>query len=88
MKLRRILLVLSLLALLSVWAGGYLYYSFLRETALKDAHRQVVLHADTIKYHFSSFLLKYLKSVRALAGLKELREALPPTCLGRSIKGF
>jgi PAS domain S-box-containing protein len=76
MKLRTILLTLSLLSLLSVWAGGYLYYSSLRETALKDAHRQAALHADTIKYHLSSFLLEYLKSVRALAGLKELRQAL------------
>jgi PAS domain S-box-containing protein len=76
MKLRKILLVLSLLALLSVWAGGYLYYSFLRETALKDAHRQAALHTDKIKYHLSSFLLEYLKSVRALAGLKELGQAL------------
>jgi PAS domain S-box-containing protein len=79
MKLRIILSVLSLLALLSTLTGGYLYYSSLKESAFKEADRQAVLHAETIKNHLSSFLDENLKSVRSLAGLKELRGALSKT---------
>jgi len=42
MKLRLILLVLSLLAFLSASTGGYLYYSSIKESALKEAERQAV----------------------------------------------
>ena len=76
MKLRIILLVLSLLALLSTLSGGYLYYSSLKESAFKEAEKQAALHSQTIKNHLSSFLSENLKSVKALAGLRELRQAL------------
>ena len=79
MKLRIILLVLSLLALLSTLTGGYIYYSSLKESAFKKADRQAILHAETIKNHLSSFLSESLKSVRSLAGLKELQKALSKT---------
>jgi PAS domain S-box-containing protein len=76
MKLRSILIALALLAFLSAWLGGYLYYVSLKESAFKEADRQAALHAETIKNHLSFFLRKNLNSVRALAGLKELRQAL------------
>lgn len=76
MKLRIILLILSLLTLLSASAGGYLYYSSLKKSAFKEANRQAALHAETIKNHLSSFLGENLKSVEALAGLRELQQAL------------
>lgn len=76
MKLRVILIALASLAFLSVWIGGYLYYSSLKESAFEEAYREVVSHANTIKNHISSFLFENQKSVRALAGLKELQQAL------------
>ena len=49
MKLRIILIVLSLLAFLSASTGGYLYYSSLKKSALKEAERQADVHVRTIK---------------------------------------
>jgi PAS domain S-box-containing protein len=71
-----ILIVLSLMAFLSTWTGGYLYYSSLKKSALEEANRQAVFHTETIKSHLSYFLHENLNSVRALAGLKELPNAL------------
>jgi len=76
MKLRMILIALSLMAFLSAGTGGYLYYSSQKKSALKEANRQAVFHTETIKSHLSFFLHENLNSVRALAGLKELPNAL------------
>lgn len=76
MKLRVILIVLSLLAFLSASLGGYLYYNSLKEAAFKEASIQSASQLETIKNHLSSFLYENLKSTRALAGLKELQEAI------------
>jgi PAS domain S-box-containing protein len=76
MKLRIILLVLSSLAFLSISIGVYLYYSYSKESAFKEADRQAALHAQTIKNHLSSFVSENIKSVRTLAGLKEQQQAL------------
>ncbi|MBK5094738.1 MAG: transcriptional regulator, partial [Deltaproteobacteria bacterium] len=79
MKLRIILLVLSFLALLSASIAGYQYYSSLKETAFKEAERQVAVQAERINNSLSSFLSENLKSVKALAGLQELEQALSGT---------
>jgi len=76
MKLRAILIILSLTAFLSAGTGGYLYYSSIKNSAFEEANRQAVFHAETIRNHLSSFLRENLNSVKALAGLKELPEAL------------
>ncbi|MGD9322694.1 MAG: ATP-binding protein [Desulfobacterales bacterium] len=76
MKLRIIIIVLSLMAFLSAGTGGYLYYSSLKKSALEEANRQAVFHTETIKSHLSFFLHENLNSVRALAGLKELPKVL------------
>jgi PAS domain S-box-containing protein len=76
MKLRLILLVLSLLAFLSASIGGYLYYSALKESAFKEAERQAVARVQTIKKNLSSFLSENIKPVRTLAGMTELRQTL------------
>jgi PAS domain S-box-containing protein len=78
-KLRIILLVLSFLALLSASIAGYQYYSSLKETAFKEAERQVAVQAERINNSLSSFLSENLKSVKALAGLQELEQALSGT---------
>ncbi|MGD2024315.1 MAG: transcriptional regulator, partial [Desulfobacterales bacterium] len=76
MKLRIILIVLSLLALLSASTGGYLYYSSLNESALKEAERQADLRLRTIKRNLTNFLAENVKPVKTLAGMKTLRQAL------------
>ena len=76
MRLRTILLVLALLAVLSVAFGGYLHVSSLRETALHDAGEQAALNAEAVKYQVSIFLSEYQRAVRTLAGLSDLEQAL------------
>jgi PAS domain S-box-containing protein len=76
MKLRIILIVLSLLAFLSASTGGYLYYSSLKESALKEAERQADLRLRTIKKNLTSFLSENVKPVKTLAGMQALRLAL------------
>ena len=76
MKLRIILIVLSLLAFLSASTGGYLYYSSLKESALKEAERQADQRLRTIKKNLSIFLAENVKPVKTLAGMKPLRLAL------------
>jgi C4-dicarboxylate-specific signal transduction histidine kinase len=78
-KLRIILLVLSILAFLSASIAGYLYYSSLKETEFKEAERQVAVQAERIKNSLSAYLSENLKSVKALAGLQELEQALSGT---------
>lgn len=76
MKLRVILIILSLMAFTSASTGGFLYYRSLRDTTLREADRQALMRAETVRNHFSSFMSENLKSVQALAGLNEMQEAL------------
>lgn len=76
MKLRTILLILASLSFMTVSIGGYLYYSTLKASLLKEAERQVSLQALSVRNRLSSFLSENLKTVRAMAGMKELQQAL------------
>ncbi len=76
MRIRLILLVLSVLAFLSASVGGYLYYSSLREAAVKDAGRQAQTRLVMLKKNLSSALSENVKPVKALAGMEELQQAL------------
>ena len=76
MKLRLILLVLSLLAFLSASTGGFLYYSSLKKSALEDAERQAQERLQTIQRSVSAFLSENIKPVRSLAGLEPLQHCL------------
>ncbi len=76
MNLKIILFVLALLAFLSASIGGSLYYSSLRESALKEAERQAVAHADMIKKNFSAFLSESIRPAKTLAGMHALKDAL------------
>jgi PAS domain S-box-containing protein len=76
MKLRLILIVLSLLAFLSASTGGYLYYSSLKESALKEAERQADIRLRTIKKNLTTFLSENVKPVKTLAGMQALQLAL------------
>lgn len=76
MKLRLILLVLSLLAFISTAAGGFLYYSALKDAAIKEAERQDISHLEMIRRNLSSFLSENIKPVQTLAGMEALLEKL------------
>jgi flagellar basal body-associated protein FliL len=76
MKLRLILLILSLLTFLSASTGGYLYYSSLKKSAFQEAARQAATHAETIKKNLSSFLSENIKPSKILAGMDEFHAAL------------
>jgi PAS domain S-box-containing protein len=76
MKLRIILIVLSLLAFLSASTGGYLYYSSLKKSALREAERQADVRLRTIKKNLTTFLSENVKPVKTLAGMPALHLAL------------
>ncbi|MHC4458107.1 MAG: ATP-binding protein [Planctomycetota bacterium] len=76
MKLRIIVLILALIAFFSVSMGGYFYYTSLKESAFHEAERHMVTHTRVIKDRVSLFLSENLKSVKALAGLNDLQQAL------------
>ncbi|MGD8335977.1 MAG: PAS domain S-box protein [Desulfobacterales bacterium] len=76
MKLRSILVFLSLLAIISTATGGFLYYSSIRDAALKVAERQAVTRLKLITKNISAFLSENLKVVKAMAGMDELLEML------------
>jgi PAS domain S-box-containing protein len=76
MKLRLILFVLSLVAVLSAATGGFLYYDSLKTSAVEDAERQALERVQTLKKGFSAFLSENIKPVRSLAGLEQLQQGL------------
>ncbi|MEE4355155.1 MAG: PAS domain S-box protein [Desulfococcaceae bacterium] len=76
MKLRLILLVLSLLAFLSTSAGGWLYYYSLKKAAMTEAGQQADIRLKNIRATLFFLLSEHADSVRILAGLGEIREIL------------
>ena len=76
MRLRLIILVLSLLAFLSASTGGYFYYSSLKEAAFNEAERQSITRIALIKNNLSAYLSENIKAVRVLAGMVEMLEML------------
>ena len=76
MGLRRILMVLSILAFLSASTGGALYYSSLRQAAILQAERQAIANTKLIHKSLNSLLSEHQKTVSTLAGIAALQEAL------------
>ena len=76
MRLRIILVVLSLFAFLSVSVAGYLYYSSLKESAFREAEREIAVQAEKVRNDLSTFLSENLRTVKAVAGTREVKEAL------------
>ncbi|MCG6894001.1 MAG: PAS domain S-box protein [Desulfobacteraceae bacterium] len=76
MRLRHILLILSLLTILSASTGGYLYYSALREAAFKEAARQAETRVELLKKNLSAALSVNIRPVEAMAGIDTLLEVL------------
>jgi PAS domain S-box-containing protein len=76
MNLRSILKILALLAFLSAAAAGFLYYSMLKEYALREAERQARDQIQTIGKNVSASLSQNVKTVITLAGMEALSQAL------------
>jgi PAS domain S-box-containing protein len=76
MRLRVILLVLSLLAFFSAAVAGYQYYVSSEKAAFKAADRKALLQAEALRNRIASFLFENMKTVKVLAGLEEMATAL------------
>lgn len=76
MKIRSILVVLSLLAFLSVSISGYLYYSSIRESTFNEARRSAATRAEMIRRSLSSFLSENVRPVKSLAGMAAFQNFL------------
>ncbi len=76
MKLRQILLVLSLLAFLSAITGGYLYYSSMKHILFKEAERQATSRIRSVQNSLSALLSRNTGPVKTLAGIPAIQAAL------------
>ncbi len=76
MKLRLILIVLSLLAFLSASTGGLFYYHSLKKASFLDAERKAIVRLTSINKSISSFLSQNVKPVQTLAELDVFRKLL------------
>ena len=76
MKLRSILIILSLLVCFSTLVGGYIYLSSLHQSILKRAEQDSTQWMKHIQSEISTHIGKQRTVVKAIAGLKELVEAL------------
>jgi PAS domain S-box-containing protein len=76
MRLRLILLILSVLAFLSAAIGGFMYYTTIKESAFKEADQQAGVRLEMIRKSLSVYLSEDIKPVRALAGMNVLQEML------------
>ncbi|MBW1792478.1 MAG: transcriptional regulator, partial [Deltaproteobacteria bacterium] len=76
MKLRLILLVLSLLAFLSASTGGYFYYTSLKKYALQEAESEASARLEVIRRNISSFLSGNVRTVKTLAGIDAMGRVL------------
>jgi PAS domain S-box-containing protein len=76
MKLRLILLILSLMAFVFASAGGYFYYTSFKETAFREAESETIIRLERINKDLAHLLSEYHKPVKILAGMQELQELL------------
>lgn len=76
MKIRTILMLLSLIAIMSASIDGYMYYSFLKNSVLLEARRKGESETTTIANTFSTYVRAGIQQVKGLAGLAEIKQAL------------
>jgi PAS domain S-box-containing protein len=76
MKLRLILLVLSLLAFLSTAIGGYLYYYSLKESAFQEAAQQAEIRVEMLRINLSTMISANVQPARVLAGIPSIINVL------------
>ncbi len=76
MRLRLILLVLSLLAFLSTTIGGYLYYHSLKESAFQEAEQQAEVRVEMLRINLSAVISANIQPAKVLAGIPGIAHAL------------
>lgn len=76
MKLRLILIVLSLLAFLSASTGGLFYYQSLKKASFQDAERKASVRLTLINKSITTFLSQNIKPVQTLAEIDIFRKLL------------
>jgi PAS domain S-box-containing protein len=76
MKLRLILLILSLMAFVFASAGGYFYYTSYKEAAFRETENKTKIRLERINKNLTSLLSEYNNPVRILAGMHDLKELL------------
>jgi len=76
MKLRTIILLLSLLAFLSTITGGYFYYTAIKNSAADKNKTQLTWHAEAIRNHFENQIKMNQRAARALSEYEKIRLAL------------
>jgi len=76
MKLRFILVVLSLLAFFSAVFGGYFYYSSLRDAFFDAAERDAFAHVHTTNRFISQYITDYTRIADVLSKLEATRRTL------------
>ena len=64
------------MAVLSVSIGGYLYYSVLKISLFESTHKEVEERVKILRNEIDSCLTGSLLSVKFLAGLKQMQQAL------------
>ena len=87
MRLRTILMVLALLAVASTAAGAFYYFFSLRENELAAARRQALSRTEMVRNLLTTHLSENVKTVRILAGVKEISQALLTPDEGESLAG-
>ncbi len=76
MRLRFILLVLSLLAFFSAAVGGYFYYNSLRDAFFDAAKRDAIAHVQPSSDLISKYITDYARIASVLSSLEPIRNAL------------
>ena len=76
MKLRLILLILSIMAFVFASAGGYFYYTSFKESAFREAESGTIIRLERINKNLAALLSVYNYPVRILASMQELQGAL------------
>ncbi|WDP90652.1 MAG: PAS domain-containing protein [Desulfobacter sp.] len=74
MRLKLIIFILALFAFLSASTGGGLYYYSYREAAFQQAESDADSRLALFTRQFSTHLSEHVKSVKTLAGTRELTE--------------
>jgi len=75
-KLRTLFIVVSMMAVLSSFIGGYLYYSALSKSLKQRAYIEAEERLNELGHNIDSYLEWSLLSIRSLAGIKELRQSV------------
>ena len=81
MPLRIIILILALIAFLSASTGGWLYYYSYREAAFERSEANAQAQLELVGGHLADYLSEHKKSIKTLAKIKEIRNALETTNL-------